>query len=168
MGTGYGFDRVRRVHHAAAVGFGIGFGSLDDVFGWLVAFGACVADIDTKHGARQHQVVKDVVSITHPRHGEVFGVVVMLHDGHQVSRCLAGMMFGGEGVDDGHFSVLCQGSNVFVTKAAVGDATKEAGEHLSGITDGFRGAELDVVFQQREGATAEALNANLKGNPGPR
>ena len=44
---------------------------------------------------------------------------------------------------------------------------KKAGEHLSGVADGLGGAELDVVLQQREGATAEALNANLKGNPGP-
>ena len=92
----------------------------------------------------------------------------MLHDGHQVSSCLAGVVFGGKGVDHGHFSVLCEGSNVFVAKATVGNTSEEPREHLSGVADGFGGAELDVVLQQREGATAEALNANLKGNPGPR
>ena len=110
--------------------------------------------------------MEDVVSIADPSYVSLTRFSPF-PDGHQICCCLAGVVFGGESVDDGHFSVLCEGSNVFVTKATVSDASQEAGEHLSGVTDGFRGAELDVVLQQREGATAKALNANLEGYPGP-
>ena len=112
--------------------------------------------------------MKDVVSVSNPGHRETFGVIVVFHHRHQVGGGLAGVVLGGQGVDHRDLGVFGKGRHVLVAKTAVGDAAKKPREHLGGVADGFRGPELDVVFEERQCAAAESLNANFKGNTGSR
>ena len=146
----------------------MGFGAFNDVLCRLIAFRTGVPDVDAQHGAGQHQVVKDVVSITHPSHGESFGVVVMFHDRHQIGGGLARVVFCGKGVDDGNRGVLGQFFHIGVCKATIGHAAQKAREDLGRVANRFRLSKLDVVFQKCEGASPQTLDAHLERNSGSR